>query len=111
LRAVKSKNEIERRPGRRLSGRALGVAAIDQVADRIDLAIDLLTLGQYGLECREAGVTSSGTAGCGGSGRGDAPRWGARAWEAPRTPRRPACDSGDWCDWTWTSRRPGLARG
>ena len=30
------------------------VAAIDRVADRIDLAIDLLTLGQYGLECREA---------------------------------------------------------
>ena len=36
-----------------ITGRAFGVTAIDRVADRIDLAIDLMTLGQYGLECRE----------------------------------------------------------
>jgi hypothetical protein len=112
---VNSTNEIERRPRRRQrAGRAIGVAAIDRVADRIDLAIDLLTLGQYGLECREAddgAAVAGGTAGCGGSSRGDAPNGLARAWEAPRRPRRPACDRGDWCDWVWTSRHPGRARG
>ncbi len=45
-------------------GRAFGVTAINRVADRIDLAIDLLTLGQYGLECREV---PAGTNGCEGS--------------------------------------------
>lgn len=37
---------------------------INRIADRIDLAIDLLTLGQYGLEQ----TTPVGAAGCGGSG-------------------------------------------
>ncbi|MCB0877107.1 MAG: hypothetical protein R2718_11645 [Solirubrobacterales bacterium] len=90
-----SKNETRRprRAGR--TGRALGVAAIDRVADRIDLAIDLLTLGQYGLECREV---PAGANGCEGSKRRTRKESRA-AWEAPRTSRRPDCE------WQWP-RRP-----
>ena len=47
---MNSKTQTQRR---HRTGRAFGVTAINRVADRIDLAIDLLTLGQYGLECRE----------------------------------------------------------
>jgi hypothetical protein len=36
---------------------------LDRIADRIDLAIDLLTLGQYGLE-----QASASAAGCEGGG-------------------------------------------
>ena len=49
-RAMNSKTQTQRRH-RHPTG--FGVTAINRVADRIDLAIDLLTLGQYGLECRE----------------------------------------------------------
>jgi len=89
--------ETKQRPRRQRTGREIGVAAIDRVADRIDLAIDLLTLGQYGLECRERPRT--GTTGCGGSSRSGA-RFGLQeAWEAPRTPRRPGCE------WDWPAQR------
>lgn len=95
---MNSTNEIHERPGRRnRTGRAIGVAAIDRVADRIDLAIDLLTLGQYGLECREQPRT--GATGCGGSSHDEAQSRLQEAWEAPRTPRRPDCD------WEWPARR------
>ena len=76
-------------------GRAFGVTAINRVADRIDLAIDLLTLGQYGLECHEAGGTAM--ADCEGSKRRT--RSESRdAWEAPRQSRRPGCE------WQWPAR-------
>ena len=81
--------------------RAFGVTAINRVADRIDLAIDLLTLGQYGLECRE--LQDVETAGCEGS-----KRWARHesrdAWEAPRQSRRPGCE------WQWPSRPAPSAR-
>ena len=88
---MNSKTSRQRRPGR---NGELRVAAINRVADRIDLAIDLLTLGQYGLECREA---AAGPNGCEGS-----KRWARRepriAWEAPRQSRRPDCE------WPWPQR-------
>lgn len=40
---------------------------IDRLADRVDLAIDLLTLGEYGLEqtsARDAGCEGGGGQGC-----------------------------------------------
>lgn len=87
--------ETKNRPRRGdLTARALGVAAIDRVADRIDLAIDLLTLGQYGLECREV---PAGTNGCEGSKRRTR-KESRSAWEAPRTSRRPGCE------WQWPQR-------
>jgi hypothetical protein len=105
---VNSKSEIKRRPRRRQrAARSIGVATIDRVADRIELAIDLLTLGQYGLECREATKPQQGgTAGCGGSSRRDARGWPGlpAAWEVPRTPRRPSCEREDW---PWPSGRTG----
>jgi hypothetical protein len=98
---VSSTNEIERRPRRRQrTGRAIGVAAINRVADRIDLAIDLLTLGQYGLECHE----DAGANGCEGSKRRT--RQESRvAWEAPRVPRRPGCRRVGSDAWAWPPRR------
>lgn len=39
---------------------------LNRIADRLDLAIDFLTLGQYGLELRQ---TSAPAAGCEGGGR------------------------------------------
>lgn len=43
---------------------------IDRIADRVDLAIDFLTLGQYGLESVEAhGTASARDAGCEGGSR------------------------------------------
>lgn len=39
---------------------------MDRIADRVDLAIDLLTLGQYGLERND--LTSARDAGCEGGG-------------------------------------------
>ena len=79
-------------------GRAYGVAAINRVADRIDLAIDLLTLGQYGLECSERDTPlGAGPAGCEGSKRRTRPE-SRDAWEAPRQSRRPGCE------WPWPAR-------
>ena len=63
-------------------------AAITRIADRIDLAIDMLTLGQYGLE-----VAPAGGAGREGSGRC------AADWEAP-PPARPRGG----CEWPWPAR-------
>jgi len=40
---------------------------INRIADRVDLAIDFLTLGQYGLDVVEQ--TSAGEAGCEGGDR------------------------------------------
>jgi hypothetical protein len=40
---------------------------IDRIADRVDLAVDLLTLGQYGLEWDEP--SSAPDAGCEGGAR------------------------------------------
>ena len=54
---------------------------IDRIADQVDLAIDFLTLGQYGLE-----QTSARDAGCEGGGR-----CGCR--EALRPARRRGCES------------------
>ncbi len=104
---MNSTKETERRPRRRQrTGREIGVAAIDRVADRIDLAIDLLTLGQYGLECRDDG----GANGCEGSKRRT--RQESRvAWEAPRTSRRPGCGRDGAGDWAWPPRRAGQAPG
>ncbi|KAA0270326.1 MAG: hypothetical protein EDQ89_10555 [Acidobacteria bacterium] len=102
-----STKQIERRPRRRQrTGREIGVAAIDRVADRIDLAIDLLTLGQYGLERRG----DAGAGGCEGSEHRTRP--GSRvAWEAPRASRRPDCDRDGPADWAWPPRRAGRTPG
>jgi len=62
-------------------------AAINRIADRIDLALDLLTLGQYGLEQVPAGGACREGSGL----RAD--------WEAlPRTRQRGGCE------WPWPSR-------
>lgn len=53
---------------------------IEQVADRVDLTIDFLTLGQYGLE-----HVSANEAGCGG---GDEPRCGGRRRREALPPAR-----------------------
>ena len=60
--------------------------AIDRIADRIDLAIDLMTLGQYGLERVPAGAGDR----CGSRGTD---------WEASRSRRR-----GTECEWDFPSR-------
>ena len=91
---MSSKTQTQRRPRRAERAGELRVAAINRVADRIDLAIDLLTLGQYGLECREV---AAGTNGCEGSKRRARKESGV-AWEAPRTSRRPGCE------WQWPQR-------
>ena len=57
-------------------------AAITRIADRIDLAIDLLTLGQYGLE--RVPVGAAGGEECGPTGWVD--------WEAPLPARRRGCE-------------------
>ena len=61
--------------------------AIDRIADRIDLAIDLMTLGQYGLERVPADDAGE--------------RCGPRRtdWEASRSRRRGAD-----CEWDFPSR-------
>ena len=74
--------------------RAFGVTAINRVADRIDLAIDLLTLGQYGLECREVADRAERLRG----EQAPDPHGSRTAWEAPRTSRRPGCE------WPWPQR-------
>ena len=96
---MNSKKQTQRRH-RSHQGRAFGVTAINRVADRIDLAIDLLTLGQYGLECREV---PAGTNGCEGSKRRTR-KESRSAWEAPRTSRRPGCE------WPWP-QRPAPSQG
>jgi hypothetical protein len=62
--------------------------AIDRIADRIDLAIDLMTLGQYGLERVPADDAGE--------------RCGSRsgAWEASRPARRRGAE----CEWDFPSR-------
>lgn len=72
---------------------------MNRIADRIDLAIDVLTLGQYGLE-QEA---PTDVACCG--------RIGHRAgWEtcspAPRRRERGACEKPVASGWDWPSRCP-----
>ncbi len=68
-------------------------AAINRIADRMDLAIDLLTLGQYGLEKVPAG--RAGCEGCGPRADWEAlpPARRRRASREPaiRRPRRLAC--------------------
>lgn len=62
---------------------------MDRIADRVDLAIDFLTLGQYGLECLEpvsrVTETSARDAGCEGGGhsgcREALPPARRRGWE------------------------------
>jgi hypothetical protein len=56
---------------------------IDRIADRVDLAIDLMTLGQYGLE-----QASARDAGC--EGGGEQRRCGHR--EALPPARRRGCE-------------------
>ena len=87
--AVNSSNEIKR------SNRRAGLV-LNRIADRIDLAIDVMTLGQYGLE----EVPSADADGCEGIGQ-TARRAG---WETrSQSPRRrgacaeaPATISWDW---------------
>lgn len=57
-------------------------AAITRIADRIDLAIDLLTLGQYGLE--RVPIGAAGGEECGSTDWAD--------WEAPLPARRRGCE-------------------
>ena len=58
---------------------------IDRIADRVDLAVDLLTLGQYGLQWDES--SSVPEAGCEGGARYRGRR------EAPPPARGPGCDA------------------
>ena len=73
---------------------------MNRIADRLDLAIDALTLGQYGLEQ----VAAADAAGCEGIGR-------RAGWENPRHParRRGSCEPPppapmSW-DWPASARR------
>ena len=68
---------------------------MNRIADRVDLAIDALTLGQYGLEQ----VAADGT-GCEGIGR-------RAGWENPQRPaRRPAsCEPAVSWDWPTSACR------
>jgi len=59
---------------------------IHRVADATDLTIDLMTLGQYGLE--QVTTDAAGSEEC-----GDAQRI---TWEAPRPRRRRSACEGDW---------------
>lgn len=59
--------------------------AIDRIADRVDLTIDLMTLGQYGLE--QVPADDAGNERCGPT-RAD--------WEASRPARRRGGCEGDW---------------
>lgn len=64
---------------------------IDRIADRVDLAIDFLTLGQYGLEEAPADAAGCEGGGChGGSRREALPPARRRGCEAlaPALPRR-----------------------
>jgi len=63
--------------------------AIDRIADRIDLAIDLMTLGQYGLERVPADDAGERC----GSRRGT-------DWEASRPARRRGAE----CEWDFPTR-------
>lgn len=75
---------------------AVSIRVLDRLADRIDLAIDLLTLGQYGLE------RSAGEGGC----ERRPGREGTRRREAhTRLAHRAACE------WEWPSRAPCAAGG
>jgi len=69
---------------------------IDRIADRIDLTIDLMTLGQYGLERVPADDAGERC----GSRRGT-------DWEASRTAtrRRGAAD----CEWDFPTRCRGAS--
>jgi hypothetical protein len=63
---------------------------MSRIADRVDLAIDAVTLGQYGLEQ----VAAADATGCERIGR-------TAGWEAPPRPsrRRGACESQYTWDW------------
>ena len=58
--------------------------AITRIADRIDLAIDMLTLGQYGLEQAPDGAA--------GSDRSAPAPWADWDWEVPASARRRGCE-------------------
>ena len=63
---------------------------MNRFADRVDLAIDALTLGQYGLEQ----VAAADAAGCEGTGR-------RAGWENPQRPaRRRGCAEPQFT-WDW----------
>ena len=64
---------------------------MNRIADRVDLAIDAVTLGQYGLEQ----VATADAAGCEGIGR-------KAGWENPQRPvrRRGSCESAQ-ISWDW----------
>ena len=72
---------------------------MNRIADRIDLAIDVLTLGQYGLE-QEA---QTDVACCGGIGH-------RAGWEtcspSPRRRQRGAREAQAAGGWDWPSRCP-----
>jgi hypothetical protein len=63
---------------------------MNRIADRVDLAIDAVTLGQYGLEQ----VAAAEAAGCEGIGR-------KAGWETPQRPARVrgGCDPQFTWDW------------
>lgn len=63
---------------------------MNRIADRVDLAIDAVTLGQYGLEQ----VASTEADGCEAIGR-------TAGWESPQRSarRRGACDTQYTWDW------------
>jgi hypothetical protein len=64
---------------------------MNRIADRVDLAIDALTLGQYGLEQ----VAGADAAGCEAIGR-------QAGWESPQRParRRGGCEPAQ-LSWDW----------
>ena len=94
--AVNSSNQTKRRSRR--AGHVL-----NRIADRIDLAIDVMTLGQYGLEQ----VTSADADGCEGTGQ-TVRRAG---WETRSQPsrRRGACAAPASISWDWPRARRDAA--
>ncbi len=94
--AVNSSNETKRRSHR-------AGLVLNRIADRIDLAIDVMTLGQYGLEQ----VPSAGAEGCEGIGQTKR----RAGWEPRSQPsrHRGACEAPASISWDWPRARRDAA--
>lgn len=77
---------------------------LNRIADRVDLAIDVLTLGQYGLEQAPAEAVS-----CEGTGKTHRPT--GREARSHSTRRRGDCETTPAISWDWPhgSRRDAVS--
>lgn len=79
--------------------------AFSRIADRIDLAIDVLTLGQYGLEQEGPGPAEATS--CEGIGH----KVGWTGWETRTQPsrRRGDCEPTPAASWDWPHSRDAIS--